>query len=200
MFNWLIKLICPANDDNEKITALKDEVFEAEIKINELQDQLNECMDIKDASISVYSEYKDILGAYFCKFEDKRQITRKECMTAFKPLILTDTIQAFADNLYKTVSKSDMEKFLVKDKTSLRKYYVTEFFDCDDFAFRLKGNITTQNNADIAFFIVWTSTHAFNAFIDHNHKVWFIEPQTDEILDPVDTHHHYYNGLAVIIG
>jgi len=145
-------------------------------------------------------ELESIFGSYFFTFTDMRHIHRSNVYIALATTCGTDMRCHLADIDYLTVSKEEMEQFLKVDTTSLRKIYKTEYFDCDDFAFRLKGNITTQKNAGVAFFIVWSRLHAFNAFIDHDHKVWFIEPQHDVIIDPEDIIGSNYKDIRVIMG
>ena len=59
--------------------------------------------------------------------------------------------------------------------------YVTEERDCDDFSYRLMGQLSVPDWSGIAFGIVWTNLHALNCMIDENGKFWFIEPQTGRL-------------------
>lgn len=84
------------------------------------------------------------------------------------------------DYHYQTCTLGDIKRFLEWDTTEREKYY-QDAFDCDDFAWRLKGNITNKNWATIPFFVVWSDTHALNGFIDCKGDWYFVEPQTNEI-------------------
>jgi hypothetical protein len=84
------------------------------------------------------------------------------------------------DMSYKTCTKQDLERFLAWDKTDKEKYEA-ESFDCDDFAWRLKGNITCKPWSSIPFGVVWTNLHALNCFVDEAGKFWFVEPQSNKI-------------------
>ena len=87
-----------------------------------------------------------------------------------------------SDSTYWLCSEDDIKTFLSLDKTNKEKY-VPEEMDCDDFSYRLMGQLSVPEWSGIAFGIVWTNLHALNCFIDDAGKFWFIEPQTDELLD-----------------
>ena len=74
----------------------------------------------------------------------------------------------------------DIKTFLAQDETNRTKY-VAEAFDCDDFAYRLKGQFSVHGWAELATGIVWTNCHALNIVVDANLDVWIIEPQSDKI-------------------
>jgi len=84
------------------------------------------------------------------------------------------------DYYYKTCTVEDIKRFLNWDTTNKLKY-IGESFDCDDFAWRLKGNITIPPWSAIPFFILWTNLHALNGFIDYLGDFYFVEPQTNKI-------------------
>ena len=83
------------------------------------------------------------------------------------------------DSYYYTCTVDDIKRFLGWDIG--RESYRAEVFDCDDYSWRLKGNITIYPWSTIPFFVVWTDKHAMNGFIDNKGDFYFIEPQTDEI-------------------
>lgn len=88
------------------------------------------------------------------------------------------------DQKYRIPTLESFRKFLQEDKTNLYKY-VGEWFDCDDFSFRLMGQISIPGWSDITFGIATSMFHAYNCLIaeeDHEAKVFLVEPQTDEIL------------------
>lgn len=88
------------------------------------------------------------------------------------------------DNEYKVTSFEEYQRFITCDSTDLL-VYVSEFFDCDDFALRLHGNITVPGWSDLAFGHMFTLTentaHAVNVFVDIDREVWVVEPQNDHI-------------------
>ena len=90
-----------------------------------------------------------------------------------------------SDNEYWMCTKQDIETFLSLDATNKSKY-VAEEHDCDDFAYRLQGQLSTPEWAGIAFGIVWTNLHAMNCFIDLSGKFWLIEPQSDKIQETLE--------------
>jgi len=64
--------------------------------------------------------------------------------------------------------------------------YVPELYDCDDFAFRLWGQINSLPEwAGLSLGIIWFSepAHAMNIFVDIDGTVWLIEPQNDGMIE-----------------
>ncbi len=103
------------------------------------------------------------------------KLLKKELSSLFhKPVIY------LVDRKYQLIEKSEMERFLANDKTNLIKY-VPEWHDCDDFSFRLMGQVSVPNWSGIAFGIAFSKVHAFNLFVDAQQKVFLIEPQSDKI-------------------
>ena len=88
-----------------------------------------------------------------------------------------------ADKSYKLVNTEALNVFLASNGVSDAKY-TAEVFDCDDFSFALMGAVT-QWDADLAFGIVWIEGHTLNWCVDENKHVWFVEPQSDKIFEPV---------------
>lgn len=78
------------------------------------------------------------------------------------------------------IDKSEMERFLREDKTDLIKY-CPEIYDCDNFAWRLLGNINVEGWSGIAFGFAFSKVHAFNIFVGADKEVYIIEPQADKI-------------------
>jgi len=101
----------------------------------------------------------------------------------------------FADNDYKTTTKTEMKRFL-KDDLVDKNIYISEFYDCDDFSFALMGEVSCQEWGKLPFGILWTEVpggaHAVNVFIDSSRKVWIIEPQNDKIFQCPDNWTPYF--------
>jgi len=89
-----------------------------------------------------------------------------------------------SDNKYWLCSEADIRKFLKLDATNKEKY-LGEIFDCDDFSYRLMGQLSTPEWSGIAAGVIWTELHAACCFIDNTGKLWLIEPQTDELYDTI---------------
>jgi len=85
-----------------------------------------------------------------------------------------------SDREYLLCKYDDMALFLAQDETN-KMGYIPEERDCDDFSYRLMGQFSIPGWSDLCFGIVWTDYHALNCMIDEDKKIWFIEPQTDEI-------------------
>ena len=99
-------------------------------------------------------------------------------------LILDDFREKkLSDESYKLVDIKALKKFLKYNKTD-RRVYTKIKNDCDDFTYILQGDVTRWD-PDLAFGITWVRTtkglHALNVFIDTDSKLWFVEPQTDDV-------------------
>ena len=81
---------------------------------------------------------------------------------------------------YYLCSKKDIETFLSIDATN-KIGYIPEKMDCDDFSYRLMGQLSIPNWSAIAFGILWTNVHALNCFIDETGTFYYIEPQSDNV-------------------
>lgn len=90
-----------------------------------------------------------------------------------------------SDNQYWLCSKADIETFINLDATN-KDTYVAEEHDCDDFSYRLMGQLSIPEWSGVAFGIVWTNLHALNCLIDETGKFWFIEPQSDTLQDKLE--------------
>ena len=88
-----------------------------------------------------------------------------------------------SDSRYLLVPPSEVEKLLYWDATD-QFVYVPELYDCDDFQFRLWGQVNSLPEwAGVSIGIIWCSApaHAMNIFVDIDGNVWLIEPQNDEM-------------------
>jgi len=90
-----------------------------------------------------------------------------------------------SDATYTLPSKQDIEWFLAQDRSNKFDYIYNDF-DCDDFSYRLMGQFSVPNWSHLTFGVVWTDKHALNCFVDEDKKFWFVEPQTDEILESLE--------------
>lgn len=79
----------------------------------------------------------------------------------------------------------DIALFLAQDETNKAKF-TYETYDCDDFAFRLKGQFSIPGWSGLALGICWTQTHALNLFVSEDKKIYFLEPQNDTITEVID--------------
>ena len=89
-----------------------------------------------------------------------------------------------SDLQYKTTSLELLREFLRQDTTN-EYSYIPELYDCDDYSYRLMGQLSIPGWSALPFGIIWTQTprggHALNCFIDKERKVWMVEPQNDSI-------------------
>jgi len=90
-----------------------------------------------------------------------------------------------SDEQYGLTSVAEIAGFLAEDRTN-KFEYVNDLYDCDDFSYRLMGNLSVGKAARLALGIMWVvmgdgQGHALNVFVDDKLTVWCIEPQTDQI-------------------
>ncbi len=85
-----------------------------------------------------------------------------------------------SDSEYWLCSEKDIETFLAQDDTN-KMGYISEERDCDDFSYRLMGQLSIPDWSGIAFGIVWTDKHALCCFISETGDFFFIEPQTNKL-------------------
>ena len=85
-----------------------------------------------------------------------------------------------SDKVYKLCCLSDIRYFLRQDKTNRLKFE-KEFFDCDDFAYRLMGQFSIPGWSALALGFCWTDKHAVNILIGQDKKFYYVEPQQDTI-------------------
>ena len=91
--------------------------------------------------------------------------------------------QIICDDDYCLMNPQDMEELLKLNYGRLKKY-VGQYYDCDDYSFVLKGMLSFLANGfahGIVHVRTLTGSHALNFFFDNKQKLWYIEPQTNEI-------------------
>jgi len=119
-------------------------------------------------------------------------INQKTIATVISKIAPTCTI-LYSDSIYSTTSIDELKRFLRDDKTNEYRY-ISEYYDCDDYSFRLMGQIHCVEWGALPFGIMWVvimigtdrkkwKQHAVNCFIDKDNKFWLVEPQTDQITE-----------------
>jgi len=87
-----------------------------------------------------------------------------------------------SDATYLLAKYDDIAIFLAQDQTN-KFEYKSQSFDCDNFSYRLMGQFSVPKWSTLTFGIIWTKKHALNCIVDENKNFWYVEPQTDELLD-----------------
>lgn len=67
------------------------------------------------------------------------------------------------DRKYCVANVQDYKDFLALDDTD-KFAYVKEFYDCDNFAWRLMGKLHHPRYGSFAHGVAWSRKHAFNCF------------------------------------
>lgn len=109
-----------------------------------------------------------------------QEITYQELMGILRKRFPDEGEIFLSDRKYKLCCVDDIRRFCKLDTTNQEKY-VSEFYDCDDFSYRLMGQLSIPDWSALAFGIVWTERHAMNCFVDEDKLLWFLEPQSDAI-------------------
>ncbi len=91
-----------------------------------------------------------------------------------------------SDRKYKLCNIDDIYRFIGQDKTN-KMEFEDDWLDCDDFTYRLLGQFSIPGWASLAFGMCWTDKHALNVLVTEEREVKFLEPQTDEIKDKLET-------------
>ncbi len=105
-----------------------------------------------------------------------------------------DSIVRYGDGSYYLPTTQEVQQILTNSQLD-RRTWMAERFDCDDFAYVLKGEMSVHayDTGDLRFGLcvgmVWgrfdwiNGYHAVNWFVDPNGVLRFIEPQTDVIYE-----------------
>ena len=115
----------------------------------------------------------------------RKQVDNNYIFNILNTLVPSPSHIYLSDNQYWLCSDADIEHFLSIDATN-KDQYVAEELDCDDFSYRLMGQLSVPWWSGIAFGIVWTEKHALNCLIDTNGEFWFIEPQMDKLQNKLE--------------
>jgi len=101
------------------------------------------------------------------------------------------------DHTYYLPKKEDIMK-LLKDTNVDKLKYISDFFDCDDFAIRLWG-VTSQGKwASTTLGFACGNRHAFNIVILEDEKLYIIEPQNDKLI-PIERAGRKYKPIWLVI-
>jgi len=123
-------------------------------------------------------------GGKLPKLRFTREYNFSEILSLLRSEFGDDTAIFLSDEKYRSIPKSEFGKLLKMDDTDKSKY-IPIFYDCDDFSFRLMGQLSIGDEASLPFGIIWVKTpksaHALNVFIDDKEQVWLVEPQNDTI-------------------
>jgi hypothetical protein len=79
------------------------------------------------------------------------------------------------------------------------KQYVPDFWDCDDYAWALKANLSFFYSIQIGWVADWGSAHSYNIIVFPSGVVALIEPQLDTVFFVKDRDLHYYSLQSGII-
>ncbi len=107
---------------------------------------------------------------------DKQEI--KNSLPKINYKVLNPTRHYLLDADYKSCNLTEFKDLLKKDFTNWKIYH--KDYDCDNFAFKLYSNLKNKYPM-LSIGIVFSSSHAFNVFIDKDGIAHYIEPQNDKI-------------------
>jgi len=103
------------------------------------------------------------------------------------------------DNRYRTTTLDGFRAIYQWDKTNLRPY-ITDFWDCDDYAWRFKSNVSSVFliNA-VGFVIDWSDpkcAHSYNILFPADSDPVVYEPQTDQIMSVGEARRYCQYGMT----
>ena len=122
----------------------------------------------------LWLEYKDAVLK-------KRELLYDNWIDRAIRLVFPDCMNLLPDYKYWTANVQDYNAFLELDDTD-KFEYTPEFYDCDDFAWRLMGKLHHPLYGAFAHGVAWSDVHAFNCFVDWKQEFYIIEPQNDQIV------------------
>jgi len=89
------------------------------------------------------------------------------------------------DNRYRTTTLDGFRTIAQWDATNLRQY-ITDYWDCDDYAWRFKSNTAAVFLINAVGFVIDVSdpkcAHSYNILFPQNGDPVVYEPQTDDIM------------------
>lgn len=166
----------------KKLKAKKEKIKELKTKIKKLKDNKKKLKakisEMRTLIVGLQDQIERMNGNKYPSPEVKGEISNVEAKEKLKNFSPAAQIW-LSDGNYGTTSKAEILKFLEINDIDKREY-IHPRHDCDDFSYELMGAVSSWNS-HLAFGIIWGRQHAFNFFIDHNHKIYAVEPQTDVI-------------------
>lgn len=124
-----------------------------------------------------------LAGLLILKPKARVKIEFEELDRILKNIFGKNSLIWLVDSKYKLTSLEEMKRFLEEDQTDTMKY-ISDYRDCDDSAFRLKGAFSYPGWSDLAVGWTYSNVHAYNSFVDDKKVVYLIEPQSDRIFTP----------------
>ena len=104
--------------------------------------------------------------------------------------------QRIIDEDYKSCSLTKFKDLLKKDFTNWKIYH--KDYDCDNFAFKLYNNLKNKHPM-LSVGIVFSTSHAFNVFVDNKGTAWYVEPQNDKMFKYEKLTKQYKPIILIII-
>jgi hypothetical protein len=111
---------------------------------------------------------------------------------------ICDLYTIAVDEYYRTTDQKGLLDILSTDWVSF-KQYVPDFWDCDDYAWALKANLSFFYSIQIGWVADWSSAHSYNIIVFTSGTVALIEPQTDSVFFVKDRDLRYYSLKSGII-
>jgi len=140
--------------------------------MDELITNLKHCLDIFEAPTVASTEHNG--------FFVRSNISQFGIDYANKKDIRYDMEILPLDNKYLITNQADMKKIIKWDWTDNKKY-ISEKYDCDNFAFSFKAMVDRKFGVNnVGLVIDYSSGHAYNIIVFNDGIVKLFEPQTDK--------------------
>jgi hypothetical protein len=200
--SWLSSFLCGVKDS--EIASLKFQVAQLGVEktrlLERIQDAdacLEECsfqLFEADKQVAILESQVESLNKWLLEaiqIPDIAAFINPDSMGSVDPYTLPKLSEYYltvADTEYHTFTKETWQLVLDlvhKEVKEAIKTWKSEIGDCDNFS------TTTQDVASLAFIhakllrqgaimIAWSTTHAYNVFLDSDNVAWVYEPQTNE--------------------
>ena len=140
-----------------------------------LKEEIEEYLNKISAQTAEITKLKLLLDDKFSEIKPTGEISNSELRELLTPYCNEIHL---SDMTYGLCSVAEAKKYSEQTKISIKEW-IAEKYDCDEFSFALAG----YWNLDLYQYplgIVWSSSHAFNIFIDDKKEIYIVEPQTNK--------------------
>lgn len=186
LYERLLKCYSEKCISNKQIAKLTEDLIYFRGRVTQLTSALAEALVIPDL--------KPLIDL------DEATIVKPREMAAFSGYnLLVADLEYYALPLETWEMILSLIQIEVKDALTRYEHPIA---DCDDWSLVMHAFVAiamrkARFDRQSAFMIVWSRTHAYNAFIDTDGNIWLYEPQSDVIGDKLEEGTEPYNSRRI---
>jgi len=197
--------------ETEKVN-LKMRIGELEARVDNLNDELKKLREENEELKEDVEYYKNRVKTLLKALSEaigipdiSGLVTTREVVRPYQLSVFKDYDMLAADPEYYAFSYDNWIVILTQIWEELKetiKGYRRAVFDCDDFALTLSALLAiaieeVELDLQAAFTIIWSYTHAYNAFIDIDGNIWIYEPQANKVVGKLGETDKPYNSKFI---